>query len=405
MDINELRDRRLKLIADARALTEKAEKEDRDFTSEEEEQYGKIWEDIEVLGKRMERAEKVTAVEGNNGFSTRKVEAAAAGTPSKSAAEPSLEVFRRYLTGGREALSTQEFRDLSATVGTEGGYLIAPEKFVNELIQAVTDRVIIRQLSRVIPLQGAHSLGVPAVDDPMDDAEWTSELTNPTPDDALTFGKRTLTPNPLAKVIKVSEKLLRVSTLPVENIVRDMMAGKIAETEERAFLVGTGTNQPLGVFTASASGISTGRDVSTGNTTTALTFDGLIEAKYFLKSQYQDRAVWLLNRTAIKGIAKIKDNDGQYIWSPSRVTDAPDMILGNRVITSEYVPNTFTAGQYVGLFGDFSNYWIAESQGITTKRLDELFAMTNQIGFIVRQEVDAMPVLEEAFARIKLAAS
>ena len=37
------------------------------------------------------------------------------------------------------------------------------------------------------------------------------------------------------------------------------------------------------------------------------------------------------------------------------------------------------------------------------QRLAELYAETNQIGFIGRQEVDGMPVLEEAFARLKTA--
>jgi len=36
------------------------------------------------------------------------------------------------------------------------------------------------------------------------------------------------------------------------------------------------------------------------------------------------------------------------------------------------------------------------------QRLNELYAATNQVGFISRLESDGMPVLEEAFARVKL---
>jgi hypothetical protein len=57
------------------------------------------------------------------------------------------------------------------------------------------------------------------------------------------------------------------------------LAYKFGVTQEKAYLTGDGNQKPLGVFTASNDGISTGRDVSTGNTTTAITFDGLIEAK------------------------------------------------------------------------------------------------------------------------------
>jgi HK97 family phage major capsid protein len=58
---------------------------------------------------------------------------------------------------------------------------------------------------------------------------------------------------------------------------------------------------------------------------------------------------------------------------------------------------------YVGAFGDFSFYHIAEGMNFTVQRLDELYAITNQVGFIGRQEIDGMPALAEAFARVKLA--
>jgi len=40
---------------------------------------------------------------------------------------------------------------------------------------------------------------------------------------------------------------------------------------------------------------------------------------------------------------------------------------------------------------------------ISIQVLTELYAETNQTGFIGRYELDGMPVLEEAFARLKLA--
>jgi hypothetical protein len=45
------------------------------------------------------------------------------------------------------------------------------------------------------------------------------------------------------------------------------------------------------------------------------------------------------------------------------------------------------------------------SSAMEIQVLYELDAATNQIGFISRAECDGMPVLEEAFARVKLAAS
>ena len=70
---------------------------------------------------------------------------------------------------------------------------------------------------------------------------------------------------------------------------------------------------------------------------------------------------------------------------------------------SEHAPNTFTTGLYLGIFGDFRHYWIADSMSFAVQRLVELYAETDQTGFVGRTSVDGAPVLEEAFARITLA--
>jgi HK97 family phage major capsid protein len=181
-------------------------------------------------------------------------------------------------------------------------------------------------------------------------------------------------------------------------------------TCEQAYMTGDGAGKPLGLFTAHADGIPTSRDVSTGNTSTAITYDGLINALYSLKGQYQASKSlrWLFHRDALKQIRKLRDDaggagTGQYLWQPSMQLGQPDTLLGIPVISSEYVPSTFTTGLYVGMIADFSHYWIADALSMTIQRLDELYAEANQVGFIGRLETDAMPVLAEAFARVKLA--
>jgi HK97 family phage major capsid protein len=159
----------------------------------------------------------------------------------------------------------------------------------------------------------------------------------------------------------------------------------------------------LGLFTASDLGIPTSRDIATDNTTTAITADGLINALYGLKEGYQRNARWLFHRDVVKAIRKLKDGDGQYLWAPGIALNQPDTILAKPFLMSEYAPNTFTTGKYVGIVGDFSYYWIADDLNIEIQRLVELYAATNQIGFVCRYAGDGMPVLGEAFARVTLA--
>jgi len=405
-DCNDLRRRRGVIIKDMRALADLAEAEGRELTAEEQDRYSRMESDQEKLRLEVEREERQAALDRELASFDREPSRMPGPAPDgKNNNNPrASEEYRAQFTdmlsrGYRPA----EHRALQADSQIGGGYLVAPEQFINQLIEALRDQVFVRQVSTVIPVQKATSLGVPVLQARPDDADWTVELKTGSADTAMSFAKRELHPHPAAKRILVSTFLLNNAVLPVDQIVRDQLAYKFGITQEKAFLLGSGSGQPLGLFTASPNGIDTDRDVSTGNTTTAIGADGLISAKYALKGQYQRSARWIFYRDAVGAIRKLKDGDGQYLWQPGLVADKPDTILGLQFFMSEYAPNTFTTGKYAGILGDFSFYWIADSMEFSIQVLKELYAESNQIGYIGRMECDAQPVLPEAFVRVKLA--
>ena len=315
------------------------------------------------------------------------------------------QAFSQWLLRGYVDPNLRSRAALQMDADTAGGYLVAPERFIARLIQDLDNNVFVRQFATVIPLMDAESLGAPSLDTDIADTNWTTELEIGTEDSSLAFGKRRLTPHPLAKYIKVSKDLLRSSAIGVEALVRERLAYKFGTVQETAFMTGSGAGQPLGLFTASDDGISTSRDVSTDNTTTAFTADGLIEAKYTLTTPYLQSGSlrWIMHRDAVKMARKLKDGDGQYILQPGLTADRVDTLLGVPISVSEYAPNTFTTGLYVGLIGDISKFWIADAMGMEIQRLVELGAATNQDYFIGRLKTDGMPVLENAFVRVTLA--
>jgi HK97 family phage major capsid protein len=318
-------------------------------------------------------------------------------------AEEVRKAYVSYLKNGTSSAMDQ-YRALQQDNPTQAGYLVAPEQFAAQIIEDKNNLSFMRQMSNVLPpLQKAASLGFPKRTARMSTFAWGTEIQAPTADTALAFGKREFIAKPATGGILVSKTLVRNAAISIEQYIRKEMAFNQTIHEEQAFLTGTGAGQPLGVFTASADGISTSRDVSTGNTATEIKFDGLYEAKYSIKQQYQQGLNWLFSRTGVKQIAKLKDSDGQYIWQQSVVLSVPDMLMGYPVKMSEYAPSTFTTGLYVGLLGNFKEgYWITDSLTMEIQALMELYALTNQVFYIGRSEVDAMPVLEEPFARIKL---
>lgn len=427
--LQELLEQRNKHVSDAQALFDKAGKEKREMNAEENVQFtrlmdegDKLKKEIDSLDASQKRSARLASAQeelaksrgrgsdpadpaGPKGDEPRNGERAVEIRGKRFVFKPGTPEHRRAGPEYREGVAGYlrgETRALQTDLDIAGGYLTMQEQFVSELLKDVDDEVYIRQLARKF-LTSANSIGVPRRTSKLASAVWGSELGAPTADTALKFGKRALTPHYMTASILVSNDLMRSSVMDPEAMVREEIARDTGELEERAFLTGTGSQQPLGVFTASADGISTARDVSTGNTSSAITFDGLISAVYALKQAYRKTAAWMFHRNAMAAVRKLKDSQNQYLWQPSTQAGQPDRLLNMPVTESEWVPSTFTTGLYVGILADWTKYWIVDSLALDIKRLDELNARTNQVEFIARRKVDGAPTIEEAFVRVTLA--
>ena len=406
MTLKEKLDKRAVVLREAREIVDLTDQENREMTAEEQQKYDKCLVDVEKLSSEIDREQKLLMHEAriSQVSDIENIVKPGANSSLKDNKELRMQAFSKFLKGGIYALSEPERRSLDATTDENGAYTVPPEQFVAALIKDVDNLVFIRSMATKYTLTKAASLGIPALDEDPADADWTTELLTGTEDSDMAFGKREFACNPFAKRIKVSKSLIGKSALPIEDIVRQRLAYKFSVTEEKAYMTGNGTGKPLGIFYASSDGIPTTRDVSDGNSATAITFDGLINAKYSLKQQYLMNSTWIFHRDWLKTIAKLKYvEDGKYIWEQSVQVGQPDRLLGRPFFMSEYAPNTMTAGQYAGIIGDFSFYWIVDALDLQIQRLVELYAETNQIGFIARKEGDGMPVMGNAFARVKLA--
>jgi HK97 family phage major capsid protein len=196
---------------------------------------------------------------------------------------------------------------------------------------------------------------------------------------SMAFGKREFKPHPSSKLIKISDAMLRADGMDPEAIVMERAAYKFGILKEYKYLLGTGNQEPLGLFVASAKGINTDRDV-TMTYSDDFHADDILNTKYSVKAQYMNsgKCGWLFNRTAVLKLAKIKDGVGRYMFEMTEKMGQMDQLKGSPLYMSEYVPNTFTPGLYVGMFGDFSWYYTVNSLSLRVKRLNELFAATRQ---------------------------
>lgn len=408
----ELRNELGKLVNDSRLILDGAEREKRALNSTEKEAVAKMDTRMDEIGDEIKMHEKQEAREaGLSGSGQRKPEIEPNDDLKQKgkgirASKEYAQAFEAFLAGGDRAVAgvSPEIRNaLSSDSDTGGGYLVASEEFANRLIEVVDNEVFIRKMATKTTLTTAVSLGIPTRTADMSAAVWGAELAVATADTSLVVGKRELKPQPLTLQEAVSKKLLRMNASVGDLVIRRIGYG-LGIAQEQAFLTGNGGNQPLGVFTPSTNGIDTSRDVVTGSATGFPSTNGadcLISALYTLKAQYQQKATWIFHRTIVKAIRQLKDAYGQYLWQPGISAGEPDRILNRPFYMSEFAPNTQTTGLYIGIVGDFSKYEIVDALDMELQVLLELAALQNQNLYIARTEVDGMPVLAEAFARIK----
>ena len=394
MTILELREKRAKAWEAAKAFLDSHRKENGVLSAEDDAAYTRMEQEITDLGKEIARLERQEALDAEL---NRPVNKPLTGKPMNGKLEDdgegktgraSDEYKKNFWNAMRSKAPVPNVTNaLQIGTDTEGGYLV-PDEFENTLVEALEEENIFRQMANIIQTSsGDRKIPVVAT---KGTASWMDEEgAYPESDDS--FGQVSIGAYKLGTMIKVSEELLNDSVFDLQSYITREFARRIGSREEEAFFTGNGTGKPLGILAATG-GAETG---ITAASATAVTADELIDLYYSLRSPYRRNAVWTLNDSTVKAIRKLKDGNGQYLWQPGITAGAPDMILGRPVRTSTYMPE-IAAGAKTIAFGDFSYYWIADRQGRSFKRLNELFAATGQVGFLASQRVDGKLVLPEA---------
>lgn len=388
--ILELREKRAKLWESAKAFLD-ARRDDKGLVSAEDTAtYERMEQDVVDLGKEIDRLEKqaVLDLELSKPTSTPLSNKPNNGMGETKEGRASDEYKKAFWNVMRTKNPKSEvFNSLSIGDDTEGGYLV-PDEFERTLIQTLEEENIFRKLAKVIQTSSGDKK-IPVVVT-KGTASWLDEGEEYEESDSV-FGQTSIGAYKLGTMIKVSDELLNDSIFNIESYISTEFARRIGAKEEEAFLVGDGVGKPTGIFNATG-----GAELGiTAGSATAITADEIIDLVYSLKAPYRKNAAFIMNDATVKAIRKLKDGQGQYLWQPSLTAGTPDTLLNRPVYTSAYAP-ILEAGAKTIAFGDFGYYWIADRQGRSFKRLNELFATSGQVGFLGSQRVDGKLILPEA---------
>ena len=395
--ILELREKRAKLWDSAKAFLDSRRSDQGVLSAEDTATYENMEADVVSLSKEIDRLERQAVLD----LELAKPTATAITNKPGQHQEPektgraSNEYKAAFWKAMRNKPGFEVQNALQVGTDSEGGYLV-PDEFERTLVEALQEENIFRQLAKIITTSSGDRK-IPVVAS-KGSASWVDEEgVIPESDDA--FGQVVIGAYKLATMIKISEELLNDSIFNLEQYIAREFARRIGAKEEEAFFVGNGTGKPTGIFNATG-GAALG---VTAASSTAIAMDELVDLYHSLKAPYRNNAVFVTNDATVKAIRKLKDGNGQYLWQPSVRLGEPDTLINRPLKTSVYVPE-IAAGAKAVAFGDFSYYWIADRQGRSFQRLNELFAATGQVGFKATQRVDGKLILAEAVKVLQMKA-
>ena len=391
MTIIELREKRAKTWSAMETFLDSHRNEKGVLNMEDDVTYSKMERDLDDLTNEIKRLERKDMIEAelnkpvSNPITAKPMTSDKEDEKTGRASNAYKKSFWNVMRNKHS--NTQILNALQEGTDSEGGFLV-PDEFEHTLIQSLEEENIFRKLAHVITTStGDRKIPVVAS---KGSASWVDEEgTINDSDDAFT--QVSIGAYKLGTLIKVSNELLNDSVFNLEAYISKEFGRRIGTKEEDAFFNGNGVGKPVGIFNATG-GAQTG--ITTASAT-EIKADEIIDLFYSLKASYRKNAVWIVNDATIKTIRKLKDANGNYLWQPALTSGTPDTLLGRPVYTSSYVP-TIAAGAKTIAFGDFSYYWIADRQGRNFKKLSELYAATDQTGFVATQRVDGKLILPEA---------
>jgi len=195
----------------------------------------------------------------------------------------------------------------------------------------------------------------------------------------------------LAVLLRLPCEFVSDAAFDLEHYLIKRLGESFAGAEDKAFITGTGTNEPTGILHATK-----GADV--GKTTSSLTYDDVVSLYFSVKPKYRKKGVWLMNDNTAMVLRKMKDENGAYIWNSTN-----DTIFGKSVVISEYMPDIATGNKPIA-FGDFSYYWIVKRSRASVRMLWELFVEHGQNGYLANEFIDGRLIRTEAVKVLKVTA-
>lgn len=208
-----------------------------------------------------------------------------------------------------------------------------------------------------------------------------------------------------------SQQMLDDAMFDVEAWLADEIAREFARAEGKAFVSGTGVDQPLGFLASpnatTADGTRAMGTLQTIGTGVSAAFpatnpaDKLIDLVQSLRSPYRQGAVFVMNSSTASAIRKFKTADGAFLFQPSLQAGTPATLLGYPLIEADDMPDV-AANSLSIAFGNFkAGYVIAERNATTILR--DPFTHKPYVHFYATKRIGGQVTNSESIKLLKFA--
>ncbi|MGH8950180.1 MAG: phage major capsid protein [Acidimicrobiia bacterium] len=394
--IKRLRESRLNVWEQAKAVAERAADENRALDAQEQAQWETLNAELDALDRRMNsiaEAEK-RAKETEEKFAALERQPVVADQAVDTGERKLGEELRAFLVGAPGSprhfdvmpvarTVPTSYRDLSKLTDAAGKFTV-PTSFYNQLVEHMIEVSGVLQAGPTILNTGSGEV-----------LQIPKTLTH-TPNPAIvveaaaiaesdpTFGQTSLGAFKYGRMLQVTRELLTDTGVDLDGYLARSIGRALGNSFGDDLITGTGTTEPRGLATDSSLGFTPAAGLLAGGgfgsqATANQGFDILINVFHSVIPPYRASrsCAWVMNDTTAGTVRRIKNADGLYAWQPSTQVGAPDTILGKPVFIDPFVasPGANTKSIY---FGDFSAFFVRYAGGIRFERSDD-FAFGNDL--------------------------
>lgn len=294
--------------------------------------------------------------------------------------------FANFVVGN---ITEAEARSLGIDAGN--GSVTVPEVIASEVITYAQEENLLRKYGTVVRTAG--DVKYPVLVKKATANTNKKERTTDIPETDIEFDEILLDPSEFDALATVTKKLLKMSGVPIEQIVVEELKKAYVRKETNYMFNGDdASNENPGALAKKAVTFApkVAVDLTAANAGQLL-YDALIEFKNTPVTEVMKKGRFILNRAALTAIEKMKTNDGLPLLRP--LTQAEGgigyQLVGYPIDWTDAADKKGEPDVPVLYFGDFSSFKIQEVIGaMEIQKLVEKFSGKNQIGFQIYNLLD-----------------